>query len=94
MFEQTEQEQVETLAHEIGHIFGLRHFFAPESETAWPSEIFGEHTRFSIMNYGRDSYMTDADRRDLKLLYQSAWSGALTNINGTPIKLVRPYHYL
>ena len=28
MFEQSRKEQVETLVHEIGHIFGLRHFFA------------------------------------------------------------------
>jgi hypothetical protein len=93
MFEQIEKEQVDTLAHEIGHVFGLRHFFAPEKETRWPSIIFGEHKPFSIMNYGRNSELTDADRRDLKKLYQGAWSGQLTEINGTPIKLVRPYHY-
>ena len=28
MFEQPLQEQVETMAHELGHVFGLRHFFA------------------------------------------------------------------
>ena len=32
------------------------------------------------------------DRRDLKRLYQMAWSGQLTQINGTPITFVRPYH--
>jgi hypothetical protein len=94
MFEQSREEQVETLAHEIGHIFGLRHFFAPDLETEWPAEIFGEHTPFSVMNYGEDSRLTEADRRDLKLLYEGAWSGQLKKINGTPIKLVRPYHYL
>src|SRR5262245_8389845 len=35
LFTQPRQEQVETLAHEIGHVFGLRHFFANLSETAW-----------------------------------------------------------
>jgi hypothetical protein len=41
MFSQSKKEQIETLIHEIGHIFGLRHFFANVSETVWPSEIFG-----------------------------------------------------
>jgi len=93
MFRQTEKEQVDTMTHEIGHVFGLRHFFAPENETAWPSVIFGEHKPFSIMNYGRNSELTPTDKRDLKQLYESVWNGQLTQINGTPIKLVRPYHY-
>ena len=45
------------------------------------------------MNYGADSELTDDDKGDLKKLYQSVWSGQLTEINGTPIKLVRPFHY-
>jgi hypothetical protein len=94
MFEQSRKEQVDTLTHEIGHIFGLRHFFAPESETRWPSVIFGKHKPFSIMNYGNNSELTEVDREDLKLLYEGAWSNQLRNINGTPIKLFRPYHYL
>ena len=47
-------EQVETLVHEIGHVFGLRHIFALISETEWPAEIFGKQVKFSIMNYGGD----------------------------------------
>jgi hypothetical protein len=93
MFEQSKKEQVDTLSHEIGHIFGLRHFFAPDSETQWPSEIFGDNKPFSIMNYGDKSELTVADRNDLKKLYKSAWRGQLTKINRTPIKLVRPFHY-
>ena len=93
MFQQTRKEQADTLAHEIGHVFGLRHFFAPDQETRWPSEIFGKHRPFSIMNYGELSELTVTDRSDLKKLYRSAWDGGLTNINGTPIKLVRPFHY-
>lgn len=92
MFGQPRQEQVETLAHEIGHIFGLRHFFALIAETAAPAVVFGEHVRFSIMNYGADSVMSDSDRSDLKALYRQVWSGALKSINGTPIRLVKPYH--
>ena len=86
------QEQVETMVHEIGHTFGLRHFFANVSENAWPSQIFGTHKPFSIMNYGNKSVLRTEDKADLKRLYQLAWSGQLTQINGTPIKLVKPFH--
>jgi matrixin len=92
MFKQARQEQVETLIHEIGHVFGLRHFFANVSETAWPSQIFGTHKPFSIMNYGSQSVLTADDRSDLKRLYQLVWLGELTQINGTPIKLVKAFH--
>lgn len=94
LFTQSRAEQVETFIHEIGHIFGLRHFFAQIHEKKWPSEIFGEHKPFSIMNYGSMSSLTDADRDDLTLLYQSAWNGTLTHVNGTPIRFVKPYHTL
>jgi len=91
MFTQSPQEQVETLIHEIGHTFGLRHFFANVSEQAWPSEIFGQHKAFSIMNYGNKSVLTSDDKADLKSLYTLAWNGQLTHINGTPIQFVRPF---
>ncbi len=91
MFQQSAQEQVETMAHELGHIFGLRHFFALVSETILPAETFGTHSKFSIMNYGADSFMTDNDRNDLKSLYEQVWSNGLEEINGTDIVLVRPF---
>lgn len=92
MFTQVRQEQVETLIHEIGHVFGLRHFFASVSESAWPSQIFGTHKPFSIMNYGSQSVLTADDTADLRRLYQLVWSGDLTQINGTPIRLVKAFH--
>lgn len=92
MFGQERKEQVETLVHELGHVFGLRHFFAQLSESAWPSEVFGTHSAFSIMNYGSKSVLTPEDKADLKRLYRLVWRGDLTQINGTPIRLVRPYH--
>lgn len=92
MFEQSEQEQIETIAHELGHIFGLRHFFANVRETAWKSVQFGSQNPFTIMNYGPKSIMTKDDIRDLKLLYQKVWNGELKNINGTPIRMFKPYH--
>lgn len=91
MFEQSAEEQIETLIHEFGHVFGLRHFFANIGERQWPSQIFGTHNPFSIMNYGAKSVLTDADLTDLKELYRLAWSGELTQINETPIRLVRPF---
>jgi hypothetical protein len=93
MFKQSEKEQVDTMIHELGHVFGLRHFFAPDLETRWASEIFGEHKPFSIMNYGSSSELTEVDRSDLKKLYKGAWSHQITDIDGTPLKLVRPFHY-
>jgi hypothetical protein len=86
------QEQIETLIHEIGHVFVLRHFFANSSWTAWASEIFGVHSKFTIMNHRPNSRLTDEDLTDLKRLYQLAWIGALTNVNGTAIRLVKPFH--
>lgn len=91
MFTQSRSEQVETLIHEIGHIFGLRHFFAQISEERWPSVVFGQHEPFTIMNYGNRSMLTDADKSDLQRLYAAAWRGELTSINGTPVKLVKPF---
>ena len=92
LFEQTRKEQVDTLVHEIGHVFGLRHFFAQVSERAWPSHIFGTHKPFSIMNYGEQSRLTANDKADLKKLYRQVWTGQLTQINGTPIRLMKPFH--
>ncbi|KEI71544.1 matrix metalloproteinase-11 [Endozoicomonas elysicola] len=94
MFSLSRQEQINTLTHETGHIFGLRHFFAQISEKAWPSEIFGHHNPFSIMNYGEKSQLTREDVDDLKKLYELAWGGQLPHINGTPVVLVTPYHHL
>ena len=91
MFEQSRKEQIETLIHELGHVFGLRHFFAKVSEGSWPSEIFGAHSKFSIMNYGADSQLTSSDKADLKALYKGAWNGTITSINGAPIRLLKPF---
>jgi len=94
LFEQTKKEQIETMAHELGHIFGLRHFFASVSEKAYPSVVFGKHKPFSIMNYGSKSKMTNNDRKDLKKLYEKVWCGDLTEINGTRIVTFDPFHKL
>lgn len=92
LFQQVRKEQIDTFIHEIGHIFGLRHFFAKLSETRWKSEIFGTDGAFSIMNYGELSELSDNDKNDLRLLYKLVWTGKLSEINGTPIRMVKPYH--
>ena len=94
MFEQSEQEQIETMAHELGHVFGLRHFFAELSESSFPSVKFGKHEPFTIMNYGNKSKMTENDRNDLKLLYNKVWNNELNEINGTRIVTFSPYHII
>lgn len=94
LLEQSQEERIATIQHEIGHVFGLRHFFAPVVEQGAPSELFGKQNKFTIMNYGAESVLTDADRTDLKTLYSRVWSGQLKKINGTPIVQVRPFHDL
>ena len=91
LFDQSVEEFVETGVHELGHCIGLRHFFAPERETRWPSVVFGENMPFSILKYGSQCVLTEDDRTDLKRLYEAAWSGELREINEIPIKLVKPF---
>ncbi|KAF9967446.1 hypothetical protein BGZ70_009513 [Mortierella alpina] len=108
MFDQTEIEQVETLIHELGHVFGLRHWFAKDEdkkakkadpESDWRSEVFGHNDPVTIMNYDDkdtlidESKLTEVDKKDLKLLYKRAWSRKLEDINGTQIKLYKPFSY-
>jgi hypothetical protein len=92
MFTEPREAQIATLCHEIGHTFGLRHFFAKIKETSSASELFGKQEKFTIMNYGAESKLTDDDKADLKQLYNLVWSGQLSKINGTPIRLVKPFH--
>ncbi|KAG9062259.1 hypothetical protein KI688_006591 [Linnemannia hyalina] len=99
MFDHNEAEQVETLVHELGHVFGLRHWFAKDEDgDGWHSEIFGRNGRVTIMNYdnykslkANQSSLTDADKTDLLRLYVQARSGQLTHINKTPIELFEPF---
>lgn len=92
MFLDPEEEQVATLVHEFGHVFGLRHYFAATAEPGEPSVVFGHHRKQTIMNYGEDSVLTPQDRSDLKRLYEQVWSGRLDKIRGIPVRLVRPHH--
>ncbi|KAF9960879.1 hypothetical protein BGZ72_005549 [Mortierella alpina] len=93
MFENPIEDQVETLVHELGHVFGLRHWFAKEEDAkgGWRSEVFGHNDPLTIMNYGEKSKLTENDKQDLKLLYTQVWSGELKAINSTPIVLFKPF---
>lgn len=98
MFLQPPNEQVATLVHELGHVFGLRHWFAKiEDETSgWRSEVFGHNDPVTIMNYDdqttavNESTLTENDKEDLKRLYKLVWSGELKKIGVTPITLFKP----
>ncbi|KAG0010755.1 hypothetical protein BGZ82_003286 [Podila clonocystis] len=100
MFKQPEKEKIDTLIHELGHVFGLRHFFALTGERGFPAKIWGRHSRFSIMNYEdyegptveEESQLTKADKDDLEQLYELVWSRRLRKVNRMPIVLFRPFH--
>lgn len=77
--------------HELGHVFGLRHFFANEKETHIRSEIFGHHQPMTIMNYGKKKQLTRQDKHDLERLYRYAWDGDIGSIRGLPIRFFKPY---
>ena len=87
-----EKERVDTLIHELGHIFGLRHFMAFENGPVYSGAVYGTNNPLTIMNYGALSELTTQDKSDLSSLYKEVWSGRLTNVNRTPVELVRPWH--
>lgn len=58
------------LAHEIGHIFGLRHEFADEDkqERKLRCVLFGKNNSRSVMNYYKDLGQLQVSEQDLKEL--------------------------
>ncbi|KAL6701275.1 hypothetical protein J3F84DRAFT_354301 [Trichoderma pleuroticola] len=56
------------LAHEVGHILGLRHEFAYEKENEYPSALFGSENADSIMNYFDHPKRFQVRKQDLEEL--------------------------
>lgn len=82
---------VNVMVHELGHIFGLRHYFAASREAWRASAVFGKHEEVSIMNYGTKSVLTSTDLSDLKTLYELCRSGKMRDIAGYPVVFVHPF---
>lgn len=79
--EELKDELVVTIEHELGHVFGLRHYFGISEEVA--PGVVGEVAYYkhdpnderSIMNYGEaGSSITSKDKSDLKSLYNLVWT--------------------
>ncbi|KAJ4862321.1 met-zincin domain-containing protein [Trichoderma breve] len=56
------------LAHEVGHILGLRHEFAHKREKGLPSALFGSENADSIMNYFDHPEQLQVREQDLEEL--------------------------
>lgn len=61
--------QVNTMQHEIGHIFGLRHEFALTGETNRPAIQIGDPNPLSIMSYNADRTIQPSDVATINVLY-------------------------
>ncbi|KAH6842170.1 hypothetical protein B0I37DRAFT_193461 [Chaetomium sp. MPI-CAGE-AT-0009] len=55
--------------HELGHVLGLRHEFALESEKSWAALRFGTPNPVSVMSYTFPPTIQDSDKEDTKLFY-------------------------
>jgi hypothetical protein len=76
------------LSHEIGHIFGLRHSDAANTEPSSPAVVIGRDDSKSIMSLDADAKVTRKDRDNLKAVYRQAWSGNPDPIRGVRVRLV------
>jgi len=80
---------VSTLEHEIGHVFGLRHYFGL-SEGGVAYFRHDSLNPQSIMNYGANSVLTAKDISDLRDLYQQVWSRTLTYVKDVETRVKVP----
>jgi hypothetical protein len=76
--------QANFLAHEIGHILGLRHEFSLECETDCWSTQWMNPSPNSVMNYYRDPSMWRVQQQDLDEL-RAFYDHAMTEYNKKPV---------
>lgn len=77
------------LAHELGHILGLRHEFAIEREIERPSVRFGSKNHLSIMNYFDHPSKLQVSRQDREEL-AAFYAYGRADYQGLPIVDVTP----
>ena len=76
--------QANFLAHEIGHILGLRHEFSLETETPWWSAMYMGRSPNSVMKYYSDSSMWHVQQQDLDEL-QAFYDDPMTEYYKKPV---------
>lgn len=89
---QDENTQLNIIAHELGHIYGLRHTFIDYGSETDQIQYGGSTDSESVMNTNASNPVTSKDRAQLWDLYTNIWSKKTLFINGVAVTLVLPYH--
>jgi len=80
------------LAHEVGHIYGLKHEFAIKEPGAQFVVQFGPSNPLSVMNYNSPPVIQESDRMFLQKLYDENQS--IPNVGGSnnyPVRRIYPF---
>lgn len=80
--------QANILAHEIGHILGLRHVFAMERESKW-SATWMNQCQNSVMDYYPDSSLLRVQQQDLEEL-EAFYNSTMEEYKGKPVTRFEP----
>jgi len=81
-------------SHEIGHIFGLRHEFAPKEHSQEEAFKYGPNNEESVMNYNEHHapIIQETDRAWLQKLYEPTCPRVLaTSRDSMPVKRIKPF---
>lgn len=84
--------QANILAHEIGHILGLRHVFAKEKEDTW-SETWMNECQNSVMDYYPDSSLLRVQQQDLEEL-EAFYKSSMEEYHGQPVIRFEPQSFV
>ncbi len=71
-----------TMLHEIGHILGLRHEFAHETEKGMESILFGTRNKKSVMAYYPSQEIQDTDIDFIRKAYDELKDGEIVRAEG------------